>query len=100
MAEEIYRKLRNTFRFLLGALSETDPSTGLAHDFDPRPMAEGGDAVPFEQMQPIDKYILARTAELTKKIRAAYEAFEFHRVYHLLNEFLNSELIAPSTSTY
>ena len=48
LADEIYRKLRNTFRFLLGALSETDPSTGLAHDFDPRPMAEGGDAVPFD----------------------------------------------------
>jgi isoleucyl-tRNA synthetase len=94
LAEEIYRKLRNTFRFLLGALSETDPSTGLAHDFDPRPMADGGDAVPFDQMQPIDQYILARCAELTKKIRAAYEAFEFHRVYHLLNEFLNSELSA------
>ena len=94
LAEEIYRKLRNTFRFLLGALSETDPSTGLAHDFDPRPMAEGGDAVPFERMQPIDQYILARTAELTAKIRKAYEDFEFHRVYHLLNEFLNSELSA------
>jgi isoleucyl-tRNA synthetase len=112
LAEEIYRKLRNTFRFLLGALSETDPSTGLAHDFDPRPMSDGGDAVPFEQMQPIDQYILARTAELTAKIRNAYgvpkdagealdvddeksvNAFEFHRVYHLLNEFLNSELSA------
>jgi isoleucyl-tRNA synthetase len=112
LAEEIYRKLRNTFRFLLGSLSETDPSTGLAHDFDPRPMAEGGDAVPFEQMQPIDQYILARTAELTGKIRNAYgvpkdggealdvddeksvNTFEFHRVYHLLNEFLNSELSA------
>src|SRR5208283_2272640 len=78
LAEEIYRKLRNTFRFLLGALSETNPTTGQTHDFDPRPMADGGDAVPFDQMQPIDQYILARTAELTKKIRAAYEAFEFH----------------------
>jgi isoleucyl-tRNA synthetase len=94
LAEEIYRKLRNTFRFLLGALSETDPTTGQPHDFDSRPMAEGGDAVPFEQMQPIDQYILARTAELTGKIRAAYEDFEFHRVYHLLNEFCNSELSA------
>jgi len=94
LAEEIYRKLRNTFRFLLGALSETDPSTGLAHDFDPRPMADGGDGIAFDAMQPIDQYILARTAELTRKIRAAYEAFEFHRVYHLLNEFLNSELSA------
>jgi isoleucyl-tRNA synthetase len=94
LAEEIYRKLRNTFRFLLGSLAETDPATGEAHAFDPRPMSESGDSVPFEQMQPIDQYILARAAELTKKIRAAYEAFEFHRVYHLLNEFCNSELSA------
>ena len=57
-------------------------------------MADGGDAVPFDQMQPIDQYILARTAELTGKITKAYADFEFHRVYHLLNEFLNSELSA------
>jgi isoleucyl-tRNA synthetase len=94
LAEEIYRKLRNTFRFLLGALSETNPTTGLNHAFDPRPLAEGGDAVPFSAMQPIDQYMLARTAELTNKITTAYSAFEFHRVYHLLNEFCNSELSA------
>jgi isoleucyl-tRNA synthetase len=94
LAEEIYRKQRNTFRFLLGALREIDPATGEERPFDARPMAKGGDAVPFEQMQPIDQYILARAAELTKKIRAAYDAMEFHRVYHLLNEFLNSELSA------
>jgi isoleucyl-tRNA synthetase len=94
LAEEIYRKLRNTFRFLLGALSETDPTTGEVHDFDPRPMADGGDGVAFDAMQPIDQYILARAADLTGKIRAAYENFEFHRVYHLLNEFCNSELSA------
>jgi isoleucyl-tRNA synthetase len=89
LAEEIYRKLRNTFRFLLGSLSETNPTTGEAHDFNP-----ATDSVPFEQMQPIDQYILARTAELTAKITKAYADFEFHRVYHLLNEFLNSELSA------
>ncbi len=94
LAEEIYRKLRNTFRFLLGSLREVDPTTGLNHDFDPRSMADGGDAIPFEQMQPIDQYILARTAELTGKITKAYAEFEFHRVYHLLNEFCNSELSA------
>jgi isoleucyl-tRNA synthetase len=94
LAEEIYRKLRNTFRFLLGSLSETDPATGESHAFDPRPMADGGDGVAFDAMQPIDQYILAKAAELTKKIRDAYEAFEFHRVYHLLNEFCNSELSA------
>jgi isoleucyl-tRNA synthetase len=89
LAEEIYRKLRNTFRFLLGSLREIDPSTGQPHDFDP-----ASDSIAFDAMQPIDQYILVRTAELTKKIRAAYEAFEFHRVYHLLNEFCNSELSA------
>ena len=89
LAEEIYRKLRNTFRFLLGSLREVDPNTGEPHDFDP-----ATDSVPFEQMQPIDQYILARTAELTGKITRAYADFEFHRVYHLLNEFCNSELSA------
>jgi len=38
--------------------------------------------------------MLARTAELTNKITRAYADFEFHRVYHLLNEFCNSELSA------
>ena len=94
LAEEIYRKLRNTFRFLLGSLRELDPATGDMHEFDPRPMSEGGDAVAFDQMQPIDQYILSRAAELTGKITRAYEEMEFHRVYHLLNEFCNSELSA------
>ncbi|MDP9038157.1 MAG: isoleucine--tRNA ligase [Acidobacteriota bacterium] len=94
LAEEIYRKLRNTFRFLLGALSETNPSTGETHTFDPRPIAEGGDAIPFDQLQPIDQYILAKTADLTARITKAYADFEFHRVYHLLNEFCNSDLSA------
>jgi isoleucyl-tRNA synthetase len=89
LAEEIYRKLRNTFRFLLGSLSETDPATGEVHAFDPEK-----DGVAFEAMQPIDQYILTRTAELTTKITRAYADFEFHRVYHLLNEFCNSELSA------
>jgi isoleucyl-tRNA synthetase len=68
---EIYRKLRNTFRFLLGNLN----------GFDPR------DAVKEEDLLPLDRYMLARTRELTEKILAWYEAFEFHRVYHAVNEF-------------
>ncbi len=89
LAEEIYRKLRNTFRFLLGSLSETNPTTGEQHDFNLLT-----DSVAFDAMQPIDQYILAKTAELTGKITKAYADFEFHRVYHLLNEFCNSELSA------
>jgi isoleucyl-tRNA synthetase len=74
-----YRKLRNTLRFLLGNI----------HDFDP-----GTDTIAFSAMEPLDQYILARLAELIAKIRAAYDDFEFHRAYHALNEFTNTDLSA------
>ncbi len=79
LAEEIYRKLRNTFRFLLANLDGFIPAE---------------DEQPWEQMEPLDQYMLARTAELVDKVRKAYEEFEFHRVFHALNEFCNSELSA------
>ena len=79
LAEEIYRKLRNTFRFLLGNLNGFVPAQ---------------DEVAWNDMQPLDQYMLARTAELVKKVRAAYDSFEFHRAYHALNEFCNAELSA------
>ena len=76
---ENYRKLRNTFRFLLSNLADFDPA---------------GHAVGWLEMQPLDRYILARTAELDAVIRRAYEEFEFHRAYQALNEFTNSDLSA------
>ncbi|HTD97401.1 MAG TPA: class I tRNA ligase family protein, partial [Edaphobacter sp.] len=75
-----YRKLRNTLRFLLGNLHDFDPSTNAVHD--------------FAKLEPLDQYILARLAELDAKIRAAYDSFEFHRAYHALNEFVNTDLSA------
>jgi isoleucyl-tRNA synthetase len=45
-------------------------------------------------MQPLDQYILARTAELDATIRKAYDEFEFHRAYQALNEFTNADLSA------
>jgi isoleucyl-tRNA synthetase len=69
---DIYRKLRNTFRFLLGNL----------HGFVP-----ARDRVPEAELLPLDRHMLARTRELTEKIREWYAAFEFHRVYHAVNEF-------------
>jgi isoleucyl-tRNA synthetase len=74
-----YRKLRNTLRFLLSNLSDFDPAK---------------DAVEWSEMQPLDQYILARTAELDAAIRKAYDEFEFHRAYQALNEFTNSDLSA------
>ncbi len=76
---ENYRKLRNTLRFLLSNLDGFDPAT---------------DAVPWAEMQPFDRYILARTAELDAAMRGSYDAFEFHRAYQALNEFTNTDLSA------
>ena len=69
---EIYKKLRNTFRFLLGNLNGFDPKR---------------DRVPETELLPLDRYMLARTRELTENILGWYERFEFHRVYHAVNEF-------------
>jgi isoleucyl-tRNA synthetase len=74
-----YRKLRNTLRFLLGNIHDFNPAT---------------DAVAFAAMEPLDQYVLARTAELDATIRKAYDEFEFHRAYHALNEFVNTDLSA------
>jgi isoleucyl-tRNA synthetase len=50
--------------------------------------------VAWSEMQPLDQYILARTAELDVSIRKAYDEFEFHRAYQALNEFTNADLSA------
>jgi isoleucyl-tRNA synthetase len=69
---EAYRKIRNTFRFALGNLSDFDPS----HD-----------ALPHDQMEEIDRWMLDRTAELVKKCREWYSNYEFHRVYHAIHDY-------------
>jgi isoleucyl-tRNA synthetase len=69
---EIYKKLRNTFRFLLGNLNGFDPAR---------------DRIAESDLLPLDRYMLARTRELTENILDWYERFEFHRVYHAVNEF-------------
>jgi len=75
---ELYKKLRNTFRFLLGNL----------HGFDP-----ARDRVAENELLPLDRYMLARTRDLAEKIVGPdgksgwYGAFEFHRVYQAVNEF-------------
>jgi len=69
---ELYKKLRNTFRFLLGNLNGFDPVK---------------DRVNEAELLPLDRYMLARTRELAEKILGWYEGFEFHRVYQAVNEF-------------
>jgi len=69
---ELYRKVRNTFRFLLGNLGGFEPTR---------------DRVPEAELLPLDRYMLARTRDLAEKIMGWYEGFEFHRVYQAVNEF-------------
>ncbi len=75
---ENYRKLRNTFRFLLGNLDGFSPAR---------------DAVADAELLPLDRYMLARTRELVEKLVGAdgqsgwYGDFQFHRVFHAVNEF-------------
>jgi isoleucyl-tRNA synthetase len=76
---ELYRKLRNTFRFLLGNLAGFNPAT---------------DRVVEADLLPLDRYMLARTRDLTEKILGWYERFEFHRVYQAINEFAIVDLSA------
>jgi isoleucyl-tRNA synthetase len=74
-----YRKLRNTARFALGNL----------HGFDP-----ARDVVPDEDLLEIDRWALAKLNEVVGKVRAAYDGYEFHLVYHLLSEFCTVTLSA------
>ncbi len=76
---DAYRRIRNTGRFLLGNLSDFDPDT---------------DAVPYEQMLPIDRYALHMLQDLTKRSLRAYDAFEFHTIYHSLFNYCTVDLSA------
>jgi len=69
---EAYRKIRNTIRFALGNLNDFDPSRHV---------------VASEQMDELDRWMLERTADLVKKCREWYAAYEFHRVYHAIHDF-------------
>ena len=67
-----YRKLRNTFRFLLGNLNGFVPARHSVTD---------------DELLPLDRYMLARTGALVENVTKWYDAMEFHRVYHAVNEF-------------
>ncbi|HLZ34542.1 MAG TPA: isoleucine--tRNA ligase [Nitrospira sp.] len=76
---EAYRKIRNTCRFLLSNLYDFDPATHRA---------------PYEQLSELDRWALMRLEELKGKVRKAYDDFEFHAIYHALNNFCSVDLSA------
>jgi len=76
---EAYRKVRNTFRYLLSNLFDFDPSR---------------DAVPHDDLWELDRYLLHQTAVLTQECRRAMEEYAFHRAYHRLYDFCAVRLSA------
>ena len=75
---QVYRKVRNTFRYILGNI----------YDFDPAQAP--GDAEYCE----LDQWALHRTEQFLKRVREAYESDEFHLVYHALVNFCATDLSA------
>jgi isoleucyl-tRNA synthetase len=69
---EAYRRLRNTFRYLLGNL----------YDFNPLE-----DCIPYEELLELDRWALHRLQELTEKVLRSYRAFEYHSIYQSIYNF-------------
>jgi len=76
---EAYRKMRNTMRFMLGNLYDFNPET---------------DSVSYKEMTELDRWALARTAQVLDKCEKAYESYNFHVVYHSIYQFFTMDLSA------
>jgi isoleucyl-tRNA synthetase len=79
MLSDAYRRIRNTSRFILGNL----------HDFDP-----DADQVSYASMPEIDRFALHKLQRLVDKTRKAYDAYEYHIIYHALYSYCVIDLSA------
>lgn len=73
---EAYRRIRNTARFILGNLY------GFEKEFE----------IEYDDLQDIDKYMLLKLSDLAKKVRNAYENYQFHIIYHSIHNFCAVDL--------
>ncbi|MGA2532984.1 MAG: isoleucine--tRNA ligase [Candidatus Aminicenantales bacterium] len=76
---EAYRKIRNTWRFLLGNLYDFNPDT---------------DAPREDELLDLDRWILEQWEDVARRIRRAYEEYEYHTVVHALLDFFTVDLSA------
>lgn len=77
---DAYKKIRNTARFILGNLSN-------GSGFDP-----DTDCVSIDQLFDIDKWALTRLNVLIDKVKAGYDALDFHIVFHSIHNFCVTDL--------
>lgn len=73
---EAYRRIRNTFRFLLSTLSDYDPRL----------------AVCWDDMHELDRFALVQLADVTARVTAAYDEWKFHQVVHALHGYCVTSL--------
>lgn len=76
---EVYRKIRNTCRHMLGNLSDFNPQKDL---------------IPYADLLEIDRYALLRLARFLEKAKKAYEQYEFHNFFQALNNYCVIDLSA------
>jgi isoleucyl-tRNA synthetase len=76
---EVYRKIRNTFRYILGNLYDFEPSK---------------DSVNYDNLLEIDKWALIRLEQVRGRVTKAYEEYEFHLLYHTVHNFCAVDLSA------
>ena len=74
---DVYRKIRNTVRILIANLGDFNPDT---------------DSLPVSELHEIDRWILSRYNQLVKNVNDAYNRYEFHYIYHDINNFCTVDL--------
>ncbi|RKL68926.1 isoleucine--tRNA ligase [Salipaludibacillus neizhouensis] len=74
---EVYRKIRNTFRFLLGNLNDFDPKSNT---------------VAYNDLSELDQYMLIKLDDLVKDVKTGYDEYQFAHVYNKVHNFCTVEL--------
>ncbi len=74
---EVYRKIRNTFRYIIGNLYDFESQT---------------DCISYDDMLEIDKWALLKNEQVKEKVTQAYENYEFHVLYHSIHNFCTIDL--------
>ncbi|HHT9125806.1 MAG TPA: isoleucine--tRNA ligase [Candidatus Brocadiia bacterium] len=74
-----YRRIRNTFRYLLGNLCDFNPSKHT---------------IAYDKLWEIDRWALHKTHELTSEVTSAYESLQFHKVFHTIHNFCAVDMSA------
>ncbi len=69
---EVYRKIRNTARFILGNISDFDPNTDMVEE---------------NELEEIDRWALTALDILLTSVRASYDKYEYHTIFHAVHNF-------------